>query len=49
LSRDGVPFGLGHVHALKGDAECEYWLHPDRLDIAEDFEYNCTPRLREVR
>jgi hypothetical protein len=32
-----------HVHAVKGDAECKYWLHPDRLDIVEDFEYNCTP------
>ena len=39
-----------HVHAGKGDAECKYWLHPDRFDIVEDFEYNCTPALRrEVR
>ena len=39
-----------HVHAVKGDAECKYWLQPDRFDIVEDFEYNCTPRLRrEVR
>jgi len=39
-----------HVHAIKGDAECKYWIHPDRFDITEDFEYNCTPRLRrEVR
>jgi hypothetical protein len=39
-----------HVHAEKGDAECKYWLYPDRFDIAEEFEYNCTPRLRrEVR
>jgi len=31
-----------HVHAVKGEA--------DRFDIVEDFEYNCTPRLRrEVR
>ena len=36
--------------AVKGDAECKYWLHPDRFDIDADFEYNCTPRLRrEVR
>ena len=27
-----------HVHAVKGDAECKYWLHPDRFDIVEDFE-----------
>jgi hypothetical protein len=31
-----------HVHAEKGDAECKYWLYPDRFDIAEEFEYNCT-------
>src|ERR1022692_4092418 len=39
-----------HVHAVKGDAECKYRLHPGRFDITEEFEYNCTPRLRrEVR
>jgi hypothetical protein len=39
-----------HVHAVKGDAECKYWLHPNSFNIVEDFEYNCTPRLRrEVR
>jgi hypothetical protein len=39
-----------HIHAEKGDAECKYWLHADRFDIVEDFEYKCTPRLRrEVR
>jgi hypothetical protein len=37
-----------HVHAVKGDAECKYWLHPDRFDIVEDFEDNCTPRLRNA-
>jgi hypothetical protein len=35
-----------HVHAVKGDAECKYWLQPDRFDIVEEFENNCTPRLR---
>jgi hypothetical protein len=35
---------------VKGDAECKYWLQPDSFDIAAEFEYNCTPRLRrEVR
>jgi hypothetical protein len=30
--------------------ECKYWLQPERFDIVEEFEYNCTPRLRrEVR
>jgi hypothetical protein len=39
-----------HVHAVKGDAECKYWLRPDAFDIVEDFEYNFTSRLRrEVR
>ena len=38
------------LHAVKGDAECKYWLQPERFDIVEEFEYNCTPRLRrEVR
>ena len=39
-----------HVHAVKGDAECKFWLHADRFDITEEFEHNLTPRLRrEVR
>ncbi len=39
-----------HVHASKGDAECKYWLHADRFDVTDEFEYNLTPRLRrEVR
>jgi len=35
-----------HVHAKKGDADCKHWLLPDRFDIVEEFEYNCSPRLR---
>ena len=27
-----------HVHAVKGDAECKYWLQGDRFDIVEEFE-----------
>ncbi|MEK7409680.1 MAG: DUF4160 domain-containing protein [Acidobacteriota bacterium] len=39
-----------HVHARKGDAECKFWLYPDRFEIEEDFEYGITPRLRrEIR
>lgn len=39
-----------HVHAAKGEAECKYWIQPDRFDIVEDFEYNTPPRLRrEIR
>ncbi len=26
-----------HVHAVKGEAECKYWLHPDLFDIVEEF------------
>jgi hypothetical protein len=26
-----------HVHAVKGDADCKYWLLPERFDIVEDF------------
>jgi hypothetical protein len=35
-----------HIRAIKGDAECKYWLHPDCFDIVEEFEYNFTSRLR---
>jgi hypothetical protein len=29
--------GSEHVHAVKGDAECKYWSHPDRFDILRRF------------
>ena len=39
-----------HVHARKGDAECKYWIRPELFDIEEEFEFNCSPRLRrEIR
>jgi len=39
-----------HVHARKGEAECKFWLFPQRFDIEEEFQSNCTPRLtREIR
>lgn len=39
-----------HVHAVKGEAECKFWLYPDRFDIEEAFASELTPRLRrEVR
>jgi len=28
-----------HVHAVKGDADCKYWIYADRFDIEEEFEY----------
>lgn len=39
-----------HIHARKGEAECKFWLFPDRFEIEEAFEYNLTPGLRrEIR
>jgi hypothetical protein len=39
-----------HIHAIKADAECKYWVLPDAFDIAEAFQYNCTPAMRrEIR
>jgi hypothetical protein len=31
-----------HVHASKGEAECKFWLFPDRFDIECEFEYQIT-------
>jgi hypothetical protein len=39
-----------HVHAIKGDAECKYWIQEAAFDIDEAYEYNVSPRLRrEIR
>jgi hypothetical protein len=39
-----------HVHAMKGNTECKFWLHPDQFVIEEDFEHNLTDTRRsEVR
>jgi hypothetical protein len=39
-----------HVHAVKGDAVCKFWLDPDSFDIEEAYAFNLTPALnREVR
>jgi hypothetical protein len=35
-----------HVHAVKGDADCKYWLLPGRFDIVEDFEYDLDTAAR---
>ena len=29
-----------HIHARKGDADCKFWLLPDRFDIEEAHSYN---------
>jgi len=38
-----------HVHAVKGDAECKYWLATDSISL-RSLSTTATPRLRrEVR
>jgi Domain of unknown function (DUF4160) len=37
-----------HVHAVKGDAECKYWLHPDEFDIVDEFD-TTAPRVCGAR
>ena len=32
-----------HIHALKGDMECKYWLLADRFDIKQEYAYNLSP------
>jgi len=31
-----------HVHAVKGDAECKYWLQPERFESSKNL--NTTAR-----
>jgi Domain of unknown function (DUF4160) len=39
-----------HVHVIKADSECKFWLYPDQYVIEEDYEHNLQPRLRrEIR
>ena len=39
-----------HVHATKAEAECKFWLFPERFDIECEYEFQLTSRLRrEVR
>jgi hypothetical protein len=39
-----------HVHAVKAESECKYWLNPELFDVSPEFEWNCSPRLRrEIR
>lgn len=37
-----------HIHARKGDADCKYWLHPDRFDIETAHEYGMNPSDRRT-
>ena len=39
-----------HIHAIKGDMECKYWILEDELDIREDYCYNMSAKdKREIR
>lgn len=39
-----------HIHAIKGNCECKYWLDVEKYDIKEAFSYSLTIRdRREVR
>jgi len=36
-----------HIHAVKSDMECKYWLLVDEFDISESFSINFTPSARK--
>ena len=39
-----------HIHAEKGDMECNYWLFVNEMDIKEEYNYNMSPKdKREIR
>ena len=39
-----------HIHAVKGDMECKYWLLVEEVEIKEAFLFNFTPNAqREVK
>lgn len=39
-----------HIHAIKGDMECKYWILEDDFHIESTWEYNLTPSARkEIR
>ncbi|MBI5773076.1 MAG: DUF4160 domain-containing protein [Verrucomicrobia bacterium] len=39
-----------HIHAVKAEKECKYWIDADGFKIREAFGYNMSPRdTREVR
>jgi hypothetical protein len=39
-----------HIHCIKGDIECKYWLHRDDFEISEGYAYNMNSKSRrEIR
>lgn len=39
-----------HIHCIKGEKECKYWIFIETFDIEEAYAYNMTPRdYREVK
>ncbi len=39
-----------HIHCLKGEIECKFWLDTETIDIIEDYSYNMSPKdRREIR
>ncbi len=35
-----------HIHAEKGDMECNYWLDIENFDLQAALEFNLTPQSR---
>lgn len=35
-----------HIHAEKGDMECEYWILVEEVEIKEVFSFNMSPNAR---
>ena len=39
-----------HIHCVKGECECKFWIDVDSFEIDEAFSYNLSPRdRREIR
>lgn len=39
-----------HIHAEKGDMECEYWILVEEVEIKEVFSFNMSPNgRREIK
>jgi hypothetical protein len=39
-----------HIHYIKGDMECKYWLDTENFDISEAYSYGMNSKARkEIR
>lgn len=39
-----------HIHAIKGNMECKYWILKDSVEIQEAFSFNLTtPARKEIK